>query len=154
MEKNLQAKQNLPRIWDAAVVVKDLEKARQRVQELGIGQFVQGHPPAGAEGLFYHGKPSVSNFKAFIVQIGNMQLEFIQPGDEPNPWTEFLNTRGEGIHHIGFQVKDVEKEANRLISLGAEVPFYGKIKGKMGAAYVDLKVANLVLELTSFCDIT
>jgi hypothetical protein len=47
----------------------------------------------------------------------------------------------------------VEKEVNRLTALGADVPFYGKINGKIGAAYVDLKIANLIIELTDFCDI-
>ena len=153
MEENMSAKQTLPRLWDAAVVVKDLEKTARRLETLGIGQFVHGQPPAGAEGLFFQGKPLESDFKALIIRIGNMSLEFIQPDNKPNPWTEFLKTRGEGIHHIGFQVKDVEKEVNRLTGLGAEVPFYGKINGKIGAAYVDLKLANLFLELTSFCDI-
>ena len=153
MEISSSAKQIFPRVWDAAVVVKDLEKTARRMETLGIGQVVHGQPPEGAEGLFYRGKPFDSNFKALIMRIGNLSLEFIQPDNKPNPWSDFLKARGEGIHHIGFQVKDVEKEVNRLTSLGAEVPFYGKINGKIGAAYIDLKVANLFLELTSFCDI-
>ncbi len=79
-----------------------------------------------------------------------MQLELIQPDDKPNPWTEFLNTRGEGIHPIGFQLSDVEKEVKRLTSPGAEVPFHAKMGCKMGAAYVDLKTANLFIEFTGF----
>ncbi len=153
MEKGPSAKQIYPRIWDAAVVVKDLEKTARRMEALGIGQVVQANPPAGAEGLFFRGKPLESNFKALIMRVGNLSLEFIQPDNKPNPWSEFLEARGEGIHHLGFQVKDVEKEVNRLTGLGAEVPFYGKINGKIGAAYIDLKVANLFFELTSFSDI-
>jgi methylmalonyl-CoA/ethylmalonyl-CoA epimerase len=154
MEKESSAKLAYPRVWDAAVVVKDLDKAAKRMEALGIGQFVKGGgPPAGAEGLFYHGRPLTSGFKARLMRIGNMQLEFIQPDDKPNPWREFLDTHGEGIHHLGFQVKDVEKEVHRLTGLGAEVPFYGKINGKIGAAYIDLKIANLFIELTSFGDI-
>jgi hypothetical protein len=151
MEKGPSVKPAYPRIWDAAVV-KDIDRTAKRLEALGIGQFVQGHPPAGAEGLFYRGKPLESNFKALIMRVGNLSLEFIQPDGKPNPWSEFLKTRGEGIHHIGFQVEDVEKEVNRLTGLGAEVPLYGKINGKIGAAYIDLKVANLCIELTSLGD--
>ena len=153
MAKGSPENQIYPRLWDAAVVVKDLEKTKRRLETLGIGRFVQGNPPDGAEGLFYLGKPLESDLKALIVHIGNMSLEFIQPDDKPNPWSDFLKTHGEGIHHLGFQVKDVEKEIGRLTALGAEVPFYGKINGKIGAAYVDLKLANLFLELTSFSDV-
>ena len=83
-----------------------------------------------------------------------MQIEIIQPDDKPNPWREFLDTRGEGIHHIGFQVDDVEGEVERMKSHGAEVSFIGKQNGQTGAAYVEMNVANLVIELTSFNDIT
>ena len=145
------AKTTFAKPWDMAVLVRDIDKAAKRLEALGIGSFVQGGgPPDGAEGLFYHGKPLTSNSKARIIRIGNMSLELIQPDDKPNPWAEFLNTKGEGIHHIGFRVDDVEEEVNRLTSLGAEVPFFGKINGKIGAAYVDLKIANLFFELTNF----
>ena len=153
MENYGPAKSRLPRLWDVAVLVNDLEKVKKRIKELGIGEFIQAEPPEGAEGLFYQGKPLDADLKVCLLRIGNMNLEFIQPDDGPNPWSEFLKTKGEGIHHIGFQVENVEKEVDRLTSLGAEVPFYGKIKGEMGAAYVDLKVANLIFELTSFCNI-
>ncbi|UCD08573.1 MAG: VOC family protein [Dehalococcoidales bacterium] len=139
--------------WDVAVVVRDLESTIKRLEELDFGPFIHPDEPPGAEGLFYKGKPLESDFKALAVRIGNMQIEIIQPDDKPNPWKEFLDTRGEGIHHIGFQVDDVEGEVERLTGLGADVPLIGKQSGKTGAAYVDLKVANLVMELTSFNDI-
>jgi catechol 2,3-dioxygenase-like lactoylglutathione lyase family enzyme len=142
-----------PRAWDAGVVVKDLDAAMKRLETLGIGRFVQSGPPEGADGLFYRGKPLVSGFKGSGRRIENLQMDLIQPDGTSNPWSDFLNTRGEGIHHIGLQVKDVEKEVNRLTGLGAELLLYGTLKGKMGAAYVDLKLANLVIELTSFCSI-
>ncbi len=139
--------------WDVAVVVRDLESAVKRLEELGIGPFFIPEAPEGAEGLFYQGKPLESDYKALCTRLGNMQIEIIQPDDKPNPWKEFLDTRGEGIHHIGFQVKDVEEQLNRLTDHGVEVPIIGRINGKTGAAYVDLNIANLVLEFTSFNDV-
>lgn len=139
--------------WDVAVVVNDLDSTVKRLEEMGIGPFYFPEAPEGAEGLFYQGKPLESDYRALAARLGNMQIEIIQPDDKPNPWREFLDTRGEGIHHIGFQVSDVEGEVNRLTGHGAEVPFIGRINGKTGAAYVDLNVANVVLELTSFNDV-
>jgi len=149
-EQDSPAKMTFSKPWDMAVLVRDIDMAAKRLEALGIGPFIQGQPPRGAEGLYYRGKPLISNSRVLIMRIGNMQLELIQPDDKPNPWAEFLNTKGEGIHHIGFQVNNVEEEVNRLTSLGAEVPFFGKINGKIGAAYVDLKIANLFFEFTSF----
>jgi methylmalonyl-CoA/ethylmalonyl-CoA epimerase len=139
--------------WDMAVVVRDLASTVKRLEALGFGPFILPDAPPGAEGLFFQGQPLNSNYKALVGRIGNMQIEIIQPDDKPNPWKDFLDTRGEGIHHIGFQVKNIEKETGRLTTRGAEVPFYGKIYGKTGAAYIDLKTAGIVLELTSFNDI-
>ena len=152
MEQDSHARLTFSNPWDMAVVVRDIDNTVKRLEALGIGPFTTPQAPSGAEGLFFHGKPLISNSKALITRLGDMQLEVIQPDDKPNPWKEFLNARGEGIHHIGFQVNDVEKEVNRLTSLGAEVPFFGKINGKIGAAYMDLKIANIFVELTSFSD--
>jgi catechol 2,3-dioxygenase-like lactoylglutathione lyase family enzyme len=153
MPKDSSKRPTLPKLWDVAVLVKDLEETRKRMKTLAIGQFIQPGPPEGAEGLFFQGKPLESNFRVFLMQIGNLHLEFNQPDDKPNPWSEFMNAKGEGIHHLGFQVPDVEKEVERLTALGAEAPFIGKINGKIGAAYIDLKIANLIIELTSCCSI-
>jgi catechol 2,3-dioxygenase-like lactoylglutathione lyase family enzyme len=136
--------------WDVAVLTKDIAKAAQRLEALGIERFTQGGPPKGAEGLFYLGKPFISQSKAQIYRIGNVHLELIEPDDKPNPWTAFLNANGEGFHHVGFHVEDVEAAIKRLTALGAPVPFYGRISGKTGAAYVDAKTANLFFELTNF----
>jgi hypothetical protein len=139
--------------WDVAVVVRDLDSTVRRLSELGIGPFVVPEAPEGAEGLFYQGNPLESDYKALVTRLGNMQIEIIQPDDKPNPWKEFLETRGEGIHHIGFQVDDVDAELERMTGLGVEVPLIGKQNGKTGAAYVELNVANLVLEFTNFNDV-
>jgi methylmalonyl-CoA/ethylmalonyl-CoA epimerase len=137
--------------WDACVLVNDLDKALDRMETLGIGEAITGGgPPEGAEGLFYQGKVLESGFKARLFRVGNMSMEFIQPDNKPNPWSEFLKTKGEGFHHVGFYVKDTEGAVKRLTALGAAVPFYGRISGKTGAAYVDMKTANLFFELTNF----
>ncbi len=138
-------------VWDMAIVVKDINATVNRLEALGIGPFTRPEGPAGAGGLFYKDKPYFSNSKALVTRMGNMHIEIIQPDEEPNnPWREWLNRHGEGIHHLGLQVDDVETDVKTLTDQGAEVPFFGKINGKVGAAYIDLKVSNLIFELTSF----
>jgi methylmalonyl-CoA/ethylmalonyl-CoA epimerase len=153
MDNNTPGTPTFSNLWDMAVIVKDIDKTVKRLESMGIGPFIQPQPPRGGEGLFFQGQPLASNSKALIANLGNMQLELIQPDDKPNPWSAFLNTKGEGIQHLGFQVNDVQAEVNKLTSQGAEVPFTGKIDGKLGAAYVDLKTSNIVVELTSFSNV-
>ena len=35
---------------------------------------------------------------------GNVRLELIQPLEDPSPWREFLERRGEGVHHLAFDM--------------------------------------------------
>jgi len=115
--------------WDMAVVVRDLESTVKRLEELSIGLFVVPEAPEGAEGLFYNGEPLESEYKALVTRLGNMQIEIIQPDDKPNPWKEFLDTRGEGIHHICLEVDDIEKALadvqERGLQLIDEIPRTG-----------------------------
>ncbi|MDZ7264454.1 MAG: methylmalonyl-CoA epimerase [candidate division KSB1 bacterium] len=39
--------------------------------------------------------------------IGNIQIELLQPIAADSPIAKFLATRGEGIHHIAYQVRDL-----------------------------------------------
>ena len=43
---------------------------------------------------------------AAVTQIGNIQLELIQPLNGPNIWKEFLEEKGEALHHIQPHVQD------------------------------------------------
>ena len=49
-----------------------------------------------------HGKPVNEPFRFYCASamLGDMEFEVIQPDYGPNPYSEFLETRGPGIHHI------------------------------------------------------
>jgi methylmalonyl-CoA/ethylmalonyl-CoA epimerase len=132
------------------IVVRDLEKTVKRFESLGIGPFKLGQAPDGAEGLVFRGKPLDTINKCVGTTLGGIDFEISEAGNAPSPWKEFLDTKGEGIYHLAFKVDDVEKEVNRLTSQGAEVLVTGKIRGKMGMAYVDIKAGNILIELISF----
>ena len=59
----------------------------------------------------HRGHPS--NFKARLAffTLENLQVELIEPlGDDPSHWREFLETKGEGVHHIAFSVKGLGEQ--------------------------------------------
>ncbi len=150
MVKNAPPKSTYSRLCDIGVVVRDLDKTVKRLEALGIGPFEPAKPPPGAEGLYYRGKLLESNFKGLVAHLGDVEMEIFQPTGKPNPWEEFLESKGEGIHHIGFRVDDVEQEVNRLTAQGAEVTMTGKVNGKLAAAYIDLKAGDLLIELIGY----
>jgi methylmalonyl-CoA/ethylmalonyl-CoA epimerase len=42
--------------------------------------------------------------------IGNTKIELLESTDPEGPIGKFIDKRGEGIHHIAFAVRDIEKE--------------------------------------------
>lgn len=47
-------------------------------------------------------------------QIGESKIELLEATNQDSPIAKFIEKRGEGIHHIAFDVDDIDKEINRL----------------------------------------
>ena len=61
--------------------------------------------------------------KVALIQAGDTEIELLEPTSEDNTVKRFLERRGPGLHHICFQVEDVEAAMRDL--------------GERGAAFVD-----------------
>lgn len=123
------------------VVVRDVEKAA-RMYEKVLKQ--EPLPPIEFE---------TDNVKLRIVffQLGEVQLELIQVLEGENIHTKFLKEKGEGLHHLGFFVKDLEKELAVLKKEGMEVLWRGEALGVAKFAYLDAgKFLGVTLELIQF----
>jgi|TARA_B100000678_G_scaffold136966_1_gene114504 methylmalonyl-CoA epimerase len=59
--------------------------------------------------------------KAALVRVGASQLEFIQPIDNENGVAKFIERRGEGVHHICFEVDNLESKLNDLDLAGVQL---------------------------------
>lgn len=46
--------------------------------------------------------------------IGGTKIELLEATDDDSPIAKFIAKRGEGIHHIAFEVEDIESEMMRL----------------------------------------
>lgn len=55
-----------------------------------------------------------------FTEISGVKLEFLMPTDKESVVAKFIEKRGEGIHHICFEVDDVEKAVLELGSKGVE----------------------------------
>ena len=47
-------------------------------------------------------------------QIGPNKVELLEGIGEGNPISKFIEKKGEGIHHIAFDVEDIREEMKRL----------------------------------------
>jgi methylmalonyl-CoA/ethylmalonyl-CoA epimerase len=140
--------QTFSQIMHVGVVVKDMDKAVERLTSLGIGPFKPRILPADAK-EFFRGKPFLPAKRVTIqtTLIGNMELELIQPLDGDSPHKEFLEEKGEGIQHLGFFVDNLKSEVETLTQKGSTILLTSEFKGGGGVAYLDLEVGGLIVEL-------
>lgn len=59
--------------------------------------------------------------KTSFFQLGETKIELLQATKSDSPITKFIEKRGEGVHHIAFEVSDIEAEMKRLQSEGFEL---------------------------------
>jgi methylmalonyl-CoA/ethylmalonyl-CoA epimerase len=131
-----------------AVVVKDMDKALAFYSKaFGIKfEEVQQHdlPPD----VIYKGKPSPYTMKVTFGKMGLVRLEMVQVVKGQCIYTDFLKQHGEGLHHLGFEVEDLEKEAANAKSQGLKMICYLKMVGIMAFAHFDAtKTIGLRIEL-------
>ena len=91
--------------------------------------------------------------KIRAANIGVVQIELMEPppGEHGHFWREFLETRGEGINHLGFYVDDVEKETAELEEKGFKSSFASRYTDGGGVTYFDTdEPGGVLLELCQF----
>ncbi len=54
-------------------------------------------------------------------QTGDSKVELLEATNENSPISKFIGKKGEGIHHIAFEVENIEAEMKRLAALGFEL---------------------------------
>ncbi|MHA1989401.1 MAG: methylmalonyl-CoA epimerase [Candidatus Hodarchaeales archaeon] len=85
--------------------------------------------------------------KVAMFQIGESVIELLEPIDEESPINNFLNKRGEGIHHLCYDVDNIEGTLEDLkaknINLINEKPVIGAKGGKI--AFLHPKSTGSVL---------
>ena len=59
--------------------------------------------------------------KVALVRVGASQLEFIQPTDSNGAVARFIERHGEAVHHICFEVEDLQDKLDLLAARGVEL---------------------------------
>ena len=106
------------KIEHIGIAVKDLEASNELFAKL-LGKRHYKTEKVESEMV------STSFFK-----IGDSKIELLEASGSDSAITGFVEKRGEGIHHIAFEVDDIEKEIERLKAEGfvptsSQKPFRG-----------------------------
>lgn len=140
------------RVTQLGLIVRDLETSKQKMAAF-LGVEV---PPTVGCGDYevtqtvYRGEPApeAACHMAFF-NLDNIQIELIEPNDKPSVWREFLDTKGEGLHHIAFASKDIPAIGEDLAKDGMPMLQAGQYGGGNGRyAYFDATDSlKLIVEL-------
>ena len=127
--------------FQIGIVVADVEQARLRHDALfGSGEWlIVENGPKNMHGLHVRGEPAEFSMRLALRGSGP-QLELLQPLEGPDILSEWLERRGEGLHHLGYEVDSVDETIERLARLGYECIQHGYGFGADGSgafAYFD-----------------
>jgi hypothetical protein len=142
----------LKRAVQIGIVVDDIERVTRLLEEVfGIGPFQWIEWPDRPDSWYtYRGKQERIRLRQAFTQVGPLELEFIQPLEgERNAYREFLEQTGGGIHHLLFEVEDIDKVVEEAAKSGVEVLQAGAgIRPGTRWALLDTKkLFGLLLEL-------
>ncbi|AHY45872.1 Glyoxalase/Bleomycin resistance protein/Dioxygenase superfamily [Rubrobacter radiotolerans] len=103
-----------------AVVVRDLDASMKRyVEEFGIGPWqIYTFGPDLLTEMTFRGKDQPYRMKLALATVGETMYELIEPVEGPNTYEEFLNEHGEGLHHFGYFVEDIDAAIREMEEKG------------------------------------
>ena len=128
------------------IVVRDMDKAIEYYSKvLGIGPFRRFEFTL-PEGIMRGKKISLKTKLAFT-SLGTLEVELIEAPSGDNIYREFLEASGEGLHHLGFHVSDIDSHLDRLKQQGVGILFSGRTE-RVSFAYMDTaETGGVIFEL-------
>jgi methylmalonyl-CoA/ethylmalonyl-CoA epimerase len=98
-------------VCQVGLIVRDIERSMEaysRIFGVPKPEFIvtDGQEIAHTR---YRGEPTDAQAKLAFFDMGQVTLELIEPIGGPSTWQEFLDERGEGVHHIAFFVRDTDQ---------------------------------------------
>lgn len=138
-------------INQVCIAVRDAEKkAKELYRDLGAGPWafliIEGPPMVE---MTVRGEARDFRFKAAICEMEGCYLELIEPMDEVSIFHDFIQKKGEGMHHVGVPVADIDSAVKEAEARGLGVLSSAKWPdGAGGFAYLDTEASfGMVVEL-------
>ncbi len=151
ISENALGELHLPQPCQLGIMVDDVEKAAPAYLQFIGQEGFREYRMLSTEGAIFRGKPV--NFVIKIAKLfwNELELELMQVIDSPFH-AEFYEKHGQGIHHLGFRVQDVNAYFPVFEKFGAPLlcssHWINKINGPTCCAYFDTtEKLGVILEL-------
>jgi methylmalonyl-CoA/ethylmalonyl-CoA epimerase len=138
------------------VIVRDIDEAIKHYRSAGINQFNSCKLRYNMRELW--GEPIATDViatKMSMAEVGSTKIELVQPIADCTHWMEFLETRGEGIQHLGFYVDDIDKAEAELTEKGFKLIYRSRFmlpdNSAGGNAYFDTSdIFGFMIEVVNY----
>ncbi|HUK45425.1 MAG TPA: methylmalonyl-CoA epimerase [Gaiellaceae bacterium] len=107
-------------IHHVGVAVADLDEAVETYTKL-FGARLESRETLDDQGV-----------ETALMRLGDGRIELLSSREAETPVGRFLDRRGPGMHHVAFEVDDIESELERLSASGAELIDERPRRGLMG----------------------
>ena len=99
----------LKKIEHIGIAVKDLEVSNRLYSKLlGVKHYKTEFVDS-------------ESVKTSFFKLGENKIELLQATNPESAIAKFINKKGEGVHHVAFEVENIEAEIKRLITEGFEL---------------------------------
>ncbi len=99
----------LKKVEHIGIAVKSLENSKEIFTKL-FGKESYKIERVESEGV-----------NTLFFQLGETKIELLEAENESSPISKFIEKRGEGIHHIAYEVDNIDSEIERLKSEGFQI---------------------------------
>lgn len=90
--------------------------------------------------------------KTAFFKVGNTKIELLESTKPEGPVGRFIEKRGEGVHHIAFAVKDIQKSLKEAESKGMQLINKEPVTGAENLQVAFLHPKSTFGVLTEFCE--
>lgn len=99
----------IEKVHHVGVVVRDMDEAMRFFRDT-LGLHVHKEATIQQQGV-----------RAALLTLGDSEIELLQPVVEDTGVARYLDKKGEGLHHVCFQVDDIERDLDALKRRGTEM---------------------------------
>jgi hypothetical protein len=140
----------LTKITHFAWVVNDVREVDAYLTSLGFQPFSRIDHNVSLDRI-YRGQPGTYEMWLGWDRTGDAPLEWVQQITGPDVYVEYARKHGEGFHHLGVNVADMDEAIRQMTARGAppsQSAAWNTPKGKGRAVYLDTEpCGGVTLEL-------
>jgi methylmalonyl-CoA/ethylmalonyl-CoA epimerase len=143
MSDEVRRQLDLPDLNQVGFVVRDMAKALALYEPM-FGPFSTMDP--GSIEYDYRGQKETCEMRLAFGKSGDVEIELIEWVSGGCPHKEFLDTGGEGMHHLRFIVEDLDAKVAEAQEFGYQAIWGTRYGEGLAVAYLERADDPLVIE--------